>query len=248
MDCSRRHAHEQSLALRMDRHQGLACEKEGTRQHSASCSTRVFNFSAPEPATVPVPVPAPALAVQPIPPPPPLKPAPAPEPPRVVAPVSVPAAETANPDVPTRPTFKSPPAFTSIPPESDRESPAPTPVSAPAHAPGPTAAPVRVSPPKPGRCNSGSSCPGPIRISSPRSENAPLNSSRASLSRTTSTEASRAARQSRGWPPLRGGAVSSIVSGLNRNSVASDPRAPPPPSAGLQRGIRGRPPPAVERR
>ncbi|KAH9040382.1 hypothetical protein EDB85DRAFT_1925857 [Lactarius pseudohatsudake] len=200
-------------------------------------------------------------------------------PPRVVAPVPVPAARAANPAVPARPAFKSPPpedddvpprpAFTSPPPESDRESPAPAPVSA--HAQAHASAPVKVSPPTPVRRNSGSPRPGPMRTSSPRvrspsnsasplaggaglrspspavsqSEDAPLNSSRASLSRTTSTEASRAARQPRGGRPLRGGAVSSIVSGLNRSSIASDPRTSPPPSAGLQRGVRGRPPSSV---
>lgn len=222
-------------------------------------------FRAPEPVTVPVP-PAPP-AVQPIPPPPPIKPMPAPEPPRVVAPVPVPAARAANPGVPARPAFKSPPpedddvpprpAFTSPPPESDRESPAP--------APAPAAVPVKVSPPTPGRRNSGSPRPGSMRTSSPRvrspsnsssplaggvgrspspavsqSEDAPLNPSRASLSRTTSTEASRM-RQPRGSRPPRGGGVGSIVANLNRNSVASDPRTSPPPSAGLLRGGRGRP-------
>ncbi|KAH9046594.1 hypothetical protein EDB84DRAFT_1465500 [Lactarius hengduanensis] len=98
--------------------------------------------------------------------------------------------------------------------------------------------------------NSASPLAGGAGLRSPspavsQSEDAPLNSSRASLSRTTSTEASRAARQPRGGRPLRGGAVSSIVSGLNRSSIASDPRTSPPPSAGLQRGVRGRPPSSV---
>ncbi|KAI9458178.1 hypothetical protein BJY52DRAFT_1270186 [Lactarius psammicola] len=231
---------------------------------------------APEPAPVPTPAPPPPPAVQPIPPPPPLKPTLAPVPPRVVAPIPVPAAPAVNPDLPARPAFKSPPpedddvpprpAFTSPPPDSDRESPVPSPVPAPAPAPVPAAAPVKVSPPTPGRRNSGSPRPGPMRTSSPRvrspsnsssplaggaglrspspavsqSEDAPLNPTRASLSRTTSTEASRA-RQPRGSRPPRGGNVSSIVSSMNRSSVASDPRTSPPPSAGLQRAGRGRP-------
>ena len=33
--------------------------------------------------------------------------------------------------------------------------------------------------------------------------------------------------------------MSSIMSNLNRNSISSDPRTSPPPSAGFQRGGRG---------
>ncbi|KAH9066772.1 hypothetical protein EDB87DRAFT_1678620 [Lactarius vividus] len=225
---------------------------------------------APAPAPVPAPPPPVAVQTIPPPPPlkptpgpePPRVVAPVPIPAARAVNPDVPARPAFKSPPPEDDDVPPRPAFTSPPPESDRESPAPATVSAHAHA-----APVKVSPPTPVRRNSGSPRPGAMRTSSPRvrspsnsssplaggaglrspspavsqSEDAPLNSNRASLSRTTSTEASRAARQPRGGRPLRGGAVSSIVSGFNRNSVASDPRTSPPPSAGLQRGVRGRP-------
>ena len=77
-------------------------------------------------------------------------------------------------------------------------------------------------------------------------DDAPLNPNRTSLSRTGSSETSRlrGPRIARG----RGGNVGSIVSSLNRNSLSSDTRTSPPPSAGLQRGGRGRPTSVEERR
>jgi hypothetical protein len=222
---------------------------------------------ASEPAPTSTPPVAQVLQVPPPPPIPSVKPTPAPEPPKLVAPVPVPAARAVNPDAPSRPVFKSPPpeddelpprpAFSSPPPESERESPAPA----------PAAAPAKVSPqiPKPKRRNSGSPRPnagragsprvrspsnsssplaGSVRSSSPavaqtQSEDAPLNLNRASLSRGPSSETGRI-RQPRGSRPPRGGNVSSMVSNLNRSSLASD-RTSPPPSSGLQRGGRGRP-------
>jgi hypothetical protein len=214
-----------------------------------------------EPAPTSTPPVAQVLQVPPPPPLPSVKPIPAPEPPKLAAPVPVPAARAVNPDAPSRPVFKSPPpedddlpprpAFTSPPPESDRESPAPA----------PAAAPAKVSPqiPTPRRRNSGSPRPNAGRTGSPRvrspsnsssplagsgrsaspavaqSEDAPLNLTRAALSRGPSSETGRT-RQPRGSrPPRGGGNVSSIVSNLNRSD-----RTSPPPS-GLQRGGRGRP-------
>ena len=248
----------------------------------------------PPPAPPPVPVPAvppppplpePALTSKPpvsqplqVPPPPPLpvvKPTPAPEPPQLVAPVPVPAVRAANPNIPARPAFKSPPpedddlpprpAFTSPPPESEPESEA--------SVPAPAAASVKVSPPTPTpkRRNSGSPRPNAGRTGSPRvrspsnsssplagsarsaspaiaqsGDDAPLNPNRTSLSRTGSSETSRlrGPRIARG----RGGNVGSMVASLNRNSISSDTRTSPPPSAGLQRGGRGRPTSIEEKR
>ncbi|KAH9074720.1 hypothetical protein EDB83DRAFT_2352927 [Lactarius deliciosus] len=241
---------------------------------SVTCPPAPVSAPPPPPAVQTIP-PPPPLKPTPAPEPPRVV-APVPVPAARAANPAVPARPAFKSPPPEDDDVPPRPAFTSPPPESDRESPAPAPVSAhaQAHASAPAAAPVKVSPPTPVRRNSGSPRPGPMRTSSPRvrspsnsssplaggaglrspspavsqSEDAPLNSNRASLSRTTSTEASRAARQPRGGRPLRGGAVSSIVSGLNRNSVASDPRTSPPPSAGLQRGARGRPSSVVEDR
>ena len=216
---------------------------------------------APEPARTSTPPVAQVVQVQPL--LPSVKPTPAPEPPKLVAPVPVPAARVANPDAPSRPVFKSPPpeddelpprpAFTSPPPESERESPTSAPAVAPAKAPPQI--------PTPKRRNSGSPRPNAGRAGSPRvrspsnsssplassarsaspavaqGEDPPLNLNRASLSRGPSSETGRI-RQPRGSRPPRGGgggSVSSIVSNLNRAERTS------PPPLGLQRGGRGRP-------
>jgi len=240
--------------------------------------------SVPPPPPLPEPAPTSKLPVsQPlqVPPPPPLpvvRPTPGPPPP-LVAPVPRPAVPAANPNIPARPAFKSPPpedddlpprpAFTSPPPESEPESEVP--------APAPAAAPVKVSPPTPTpkRRNSGSPRPNAGRNGSPRvrspsnsssplagsarsaspavaqgGDDAPLNPNRTSLSRTGSSETSRirGPRLARGRGGGGAGNVSSMVANLNRNSLTSDPRTSPPPSAGLQRGIRGRPTSVEERR
>jgi hypothetical protein len=217
-----------------------------------------------EPAPTPTPPVAQPLQVPPPPPLPEVKPTPAPGPPKLAAPVPVPAAPAVKPDVPTRPVFKSPPpeddelpprpAFSSPPPESDRESPAPV----------PAAAPAKPQIPTPKRRNSGSPRPNPGRTGTPRmrspsnsssplaasarssspaisqSEDTQPNINRTSLSRGPSSETGRVRRPGGSRAP-RGGNVSSMISNLNRTSQASDPRTSPPPSAGLQRGGRGRP-------
>ncbi|KAI0305821.1 hypothetical protein B0F90DRAFT_1693763 [Multifurca ochricompacta] len=254
------------LSVGTDAREWLASQRaQGNVQPPVPPVPPVSRISEPAPASTP-------SVAQPHPTPPPeVKPKPAPEPPQLVAPVPVIAARVADASVPARPPFKSPPpeedelpprpAFTSPPPESDPESPPPV---------TPAAAPVKVSPPTPKRRNSGSPRPSPARTSTPRvrspsnsssplaatgrspspaisqSEDAPLNPNRASLSRvTSSTEASRIRPPRGSRPPRGGGSVSSIVSNLNRNSASSDPRTSPPPSAGLQRGGRVRPPSAI---
>ena len=216
----------------------------------------------------PLPPPPPVPQLQP-PPPPAVKPTPVPEPPPLVAPIPVPAVPAADPSLPPRPAFKSPPpeddelpprpAFNTPPPESEPETPVPA----------PSAIPVKAAPPTPSpkRRNSGSPRPNAGRNGSPRvrspsnsssplvpgrtgspaisqNEDTPLNPNRASLSRATSSETSRirGPRVARGSRGGAGSNVSSIISNLNRNT------SPPPPSAGLQRGSRVRPPSGVEER
>ncbi|KAI0272568.1 hypothetical protein BC834DRAFT_857325 [Gloeopeniophorella convolvens] len=205
----------------------------------------------PEPPQLAAPVPVPAASVAA---------------PKVPARPSFKSPPPEEDDLPPRPTsFREPgmsppprPAFASPPPESEPEAPAPAP------APAAAAASVNVVPPTPHRRGSGSPRPIPVRATSPRMrsppgspsplsgnrspspavsprDDLPLNSGRVSLSRNTSNDMR--TRTPRGSRPPRvggGGSVSSIVSNLNRNSLASDRGASPPPAA-LQPRARVRP-------
>lgn len=162
------------------------------------------------------------------------------------------ATSVEEPDVPPRPNFKEPPPedddlpprpnFKEPPPEDDEVPPRPNFADPPPEDEEkvPSAAVIdATSPTKP----ASPQIPSPDRETPPMTsrtaspEDQPINGGKVSLSRTTSSDASRVRgpRTSRG-PRTQGGNVSSIVSNLNRKSVSSPtspgfkPRSPGSPS------------------
>ncbi|KZT27869.1 hypothetical protein NEOLEDRAFT_1154840 [Neolentinus lepideus HHB14362 ss-1] len=131
-------------------------------------------------------------------------------------------------DLPPRPNFKEPspeddevpprPNFAEPPPEDEEKVPSSTVIDA--------TSPTKAASPQIPSPASGTRTPSQTsRATSPEDQS--LTSGKVSLSRTTSNDASRVRgpRMSRG-PRVQGGSVSSIVSNLNRNSVAGSPTSP----------------------